>query len=54
MNYSNFIEKGYIDTRGKVQVFRTRQKEDTELPEELNNPKVVSQILNTLNKLLVN
>jgi type III restriction enzyme len=45
------IEKGYIDTKGKVQdLLRTHLKEDkVELPEELSeDPKVVSQILNTL------
>jgi type III restriction enzyme len=49
--YKFLIEKEYIDSKGKVQdKLRTALKEDkVELPEELaEDPKVVSQILNTL------
>lgn len=49
--YNFLIEKEYIDAKGKVQdKLRIALKEDNvELPEELTkDPKVVSQILNTL------
>ena len=49
--YNFLIEKEYIDSKGKVQdKLRIALKEDNvELPEELTeDPKVVSQILNTL------
>jgi type III restriction enzyme len=49
--YNFLIEKEYIDSKGKVQdKLRIALKEDNvELPEELSeDPKVVSQILNTL------
>lgn len=49
--YNFLIEKEYIDNNGKVQdKLRIALKEDNvELPEELSeDPKVVSQILNTL------
>lgn len=52
--YNFFIEKEYIDVKGKVQdKLRIALKEDNvELPEELaEDPKVVSQILNTLKQI---